>query len=363
MATAESASALDLIVCTCGEHQYTARDAIDLDLLRGKLDERWKKFLRDVAAERRADELGLEADETAVNDTVQTFRYEHDLITAEETEAWLAKRNLTFDEFSEYFIRHYYANTLHENVVADEIEYHAASSELRQSFVVDLIFSGELERITLDLAWRLAARCAEADPSPEAISLEERRFLERNKLTPAQLPTWLKGIGRDSNWFGDMLAMETVYQRCCERILVPQSRQRELKTLRMLLTRIGTEVIELESQDAAREALFCVREDGMSMEEVATEGLYPYRRATFLLGEVPVDIQQRFVSASAGDILEPIARGDGFELCRVTQKLEAQADDPSVQSQIDQRLLERHFSELTGKHIQWPLGAASTSAE
>ncbi len=72
--------------------------------------------------------------------------------------------------------------------------------------------------------------------------------------------------------------------------------------LRLPLTRFETEMIELESRDAAREALFCVREDGMSMEEVATEGGYPYRHADFILEDLPVDAQQRFLSVSAGDV-------------------------------------------------------------
>src|SRR5437016_14373770 len=83
--------------------------------------------------------------------------------------------------------------------------------------------------------------------------------------------------------------------------------------LRLPLTRFETEVIELESLDAAHEALFCVREDGMSMEEVATEGRYPYRRADFLLEDLPVDAQHRFLSVSAGEVLQPVAHGDGFE--------------------------------------------------
>jgi hypothetical protein len=135
-----------------------------------------------------------------------------------------------------------------------------------------------------------------------------------------------------------------------------------LLALRLPLTRFETEVIELESLDAAREALFCVREDGMSMEEVATEGRYPYRRADFLLEDLPVDAQQRFVSVSAGDILGPLARRNGFELCRVINKIEPQADDPNVQSRIDQRLLERHFSELARRHVQRRLGGVSTPA-
>src|SRR5438270_14079412 len=113
-----------------------------------------------------------------------------------------------------------------------------------------------------------------------------------------------------------MVAMEAVYRRRCDTLLVPQARQRELATLRLPLTRFETEVIELESRDAAQEALFCVREDGMSMEEVAVEGRYRYRRADFVLEDISIDAQQKFHSVSTEHVLEPVARGRGFELWR-----------------------------------------------
>src|SRR5437763_10437999 len=122
-------------------------------------------------------------------------------------------------------------------------------------------------------------------------------------------------------------------------LLIPYTLQYELMPLRLPLTRFEIEVIELESQDAAKEALFCVQQDGVSMEEVATEGRYPYRRSHFLLEDLPVEAQQRFLSVSAGNVLEPTARGDAFELCRVGNKIEPQADDPTVKTRSDQRRL------------------------
>jgi hypothetical protein len=99
------------------------------------------------------------------------------------------------------------------------------------------------------------------------------------------------------------------------------------------------------------------------MEEVASEGRYPYRRADFLLEDIPAEGQQRFLSLSAGDVLEPLARGDGFELCRIISKVEPRPDDPAVKSRIDQRLLDRHFSDLASRYLERRLGGVSAPAE
>jgi hypothetical protein len=343
-------------VCACGDQEYTARDAIDAAIFRGELDGKWKEFLQEVEAEKRADELDLDLDESAISSAAEAFRYEHDLITAEETEAWLGARGLTLGDFIDYFSRQYCASAFREELVPAEAEYHSPSAELRELFVTELILSGELDRLTTALMWRLAAGCAETDLNPNAIAIEEGKFFDRTEIDPAQLANWLEELERDSKWFTEMLAIEAAYRTTCDRLLTPEARRHELRALRLPLTRFETEVIELESRDAAREALFCVREDEMSMEEVATEGRYPYRRADLLLEDLPVDIQQKYLSVSSGEVLEPIPHGDGFELCRIIKKVEPRLEDSIVKSRIDQQLLDRYFSELTTKYTYSRLG-------
>jgi hypothetical protein len=350
MSSTESVSPDNVIVCACGTQEYTARDAIDAAIFRGELEEKWQTFLGHVAAEERADELELELDESAISAAAEEFRYRHDLITAEETEAWLANRGLTYADFSAYFVRRYCAGALDEGISSEEIGYTFAPQELRHLFFAELILSGQLDDMTVQLMRRLAARCAGKDPASEAIDGEKRKFLDRLGIEPAQMADWLEEMGRDSHWLNEMLAMEALYAAHCDTLLVPEARQRELMALRLHLTRFEIEVIELESQDAAQEALFCVREDGMSMEEVATEERYPYRRANLLLEDLPVDAQLKYLSVSPGDLLEPMPHGDGFELCKIIKKVEPRLEDPIVKSRVDRRLLDQYFSLLTTKY-------------
>ena len=364
MADTQSVSHDDLGVCACGEQEYKARDAIEAALFRGELQPSWTQFLCRLKAEKRADELELELDDDAIDAAAEAFRYQHDLITAEETEQWLTARGLTLDDFGDYFARQHWPVAIEEEIEPDDIDFASAPPELRELFTAELILSGELDRLTTQLMWRLAAVAAseKEDVDPGAIAAERQMFFERTKIDETKLDDWLNQIGRNSRWFDQAIAMEAGYRRRCQTLLDPRARKKELAMLRMPLTRFEAEVIELESRDAAKEALFCVREDGMSMEEVAAEGRYPYRRISFLQEDVPTDLQQKFLSIAVGDVLEPIARGDGFELYRIANKVEPQPEDPAVQQRIDQRLLERHFSELTGKYVE-PRLPAVVSAE
>jgi hypothetical protein len=341
----------ELVMCSCGNEEFTARDVIDAAYFRGDVDLAWKDFLHRLASDERADELDLELNDDAFDAAAEQFRYEHDLITAEETEQWLAVRGLSLENFSEYFARKQWGAAELEEVKPQEIEFEAAPAELRDTFTVDLILSGELDWMTSALSWRMAALVEEKDIAPELIEAQKKIFLERTGLNEKQLAPWLEKLGRDAEWLDRQCALEAAYRKRCGEVLVPNAAKRELVSLRLPLTKFEVEVMELESRDAAKEALFCVREDGMTMEEVATEGRYPFRRLEFILEDLGEDVQQKFLSVHAGDVLDPMEKTDGFDLCRVVRKIEPQADDPMVLSRIEQRLLNRHFSELTSKHV------------
>jgi len=165
------------------------------------------------------------------------------------------------------------------------------------------------------------------------------------------LPGLLEELERDPSWFAEMISLQVIYRRRCEILLSGTAPNQELATLRLPLTRFELEIIDVESHDAAAEAIFCVREDGMSMADVA-DSRYPYRRATIFLEDIPDESQQKFLSASPGAVLEPIARGDGFQLCRVTTKSEPTLDNSVVRTRIEERILERHFSELVTRHLE-----------
>ena len=51
-------------------------------------------------------------------------------------------------------------------------------------------------------------------------------------------------------------------------------------------------------------------------------------------------------------MLDPLRRGDGFELYRITNKSEPDLTDPIVQERIDERLLEQHFLDLVREHVE-----------
>src|SRR4029077_5416450 len=105
------------------------------------------------------------------------------------TEAWLANRGLTFDDFSDYFARQYCVGAVEKGFSHEQIAYASEARRLADLFVTESILSGALEGMTIKLMWRLAARCAGNEPTPDAIDADERKFLHRIWIDTHQLAT------------------------------------------------------------------------------------------------------------------------------------------------------------------------------
>ncbi len=342
------------VIFTSAGDPCSVRDVIDTAHFRGEVEPLWRDLLRVLAAEEKADASDLEIDDSAIDAAAEQFRYQHDLITAEETERWLNERNLTLGDFSAFFVRHHWGETADESGAAAG-DYLDASAEMRELFTKEVILNGEVDRMAGRLSWRIAARRAagEQEIDPALVVAEEARFLEKNNLRQDQVADWLGKLGRDDDWLREQLVTEALYLRDSEALLSREARAHEVSALRLPLTLFEAETIEFDSLDAAREALLCVRDDGMAMQEVADEGRYPYRHAEILLEDVPEDLQQKFLSVTPGTVLEPIVRGEGFHLCRIIRKAEPNVDDPLVKLRAEDRILDRHFGALCAQHIQW----------
>ena len=276
------------VVFLCGDRVFTLGDLLDAALFRGELQSAWNNLLRLLAAEQRADEHQLECSDETIDAAAERFRYEHDLITAEETEQWLSDRGLSLGDFGAFFVRHYWGEQS-DDLEPEARDYLTAPNELRELLVAELILSREIGRMAERFSWRVAA-AREVDGKqvdPDLIAAEKTRFFERTSVPVEMLLDWLTKAGRDESWFCEMLTLEAIFCRDTAALLSPQAREKEMASLRLPLTRFEIETIELDSLDAAREAFLCARDDGLAMEEVAAEGRYPFQRTGGPAGENP----------------------------------------------------------------------------
>ncbi|MGI8436395.1 MAG: hypothetical protein ACR2NX_05760 [Chthoniobacterales bacterium] len=341
-------------ILTVGDETYTARDVIDAAHFRGEVRHVWEELLRMVACEERALEEDREADEAAIDTAMQTFRYDHDLITAEETERWLAERDLTLSEFGDYFTRHYWGEALREGKSGEAANYFSASTELHDLFLAELMLAGELVRMATRFGWRLASEAA-GKMEPDEKEIEAQHLELADRIKPLATEEWAARMNRDEAWINKMSHFEAIFRMVCDSALSPQARKREVSTLRLELTMFDLEILEVDSRDAAHEAVLCVRNDGMTMEEVAEESRYPFHREQRMLEDIAPALHPQFLSVTPGKVLEPMENDGAHTVCRVVAKHEPNPDDPAVQRRVEQRVLDRHFGDAMSQHVHWEL--------
>lgn len=356
-------TAWNCVVLTSDRGSVSVEDVIRAAFFRGELRHCWERLLVVLETERRALENGQGSNETAVQEKSEQFRFARDLITAEETERWLEERGLTLEDFSDYFVRHSCTGAPGERVAPQVVDYLSAPEELRDMLRIELLLGADFDRMATQLAWRIAARQSSGAGSGASKIIERQRtlFFERAGVGDATLPSWLGALGTDERWLDEMLELEAAFRSQSEALPTPEARERMLLSMRLPLSRLGLEMMELESRDAAREAFLCVREDGMEMAAVAQEGGYPFRRTELAFEELPIESQQKFLRAAPGEVLEPSDLGEGFQLCRLVEKTEAELTDERVRQRLDHEIVERHFTELASRFVRWVIPPANAS--
>lgn len=325
---------------------------MDAAWFRGELPPLWQKFAAGREASRRADEEGLQSDAEALQTVADDVRYRHDLITAEETEAWLTARGLTLDDLTGYAYRRYWREHSAAAPTPAGSVYIAGSPEERTVFLHDVIFDGEFAQLVEHLSWRaVGALVLQVPPTSGELEAAREKFLQRTALRPEQLAPALGQLGRDAAWLGHLLALESAYERQCAQLCTAENRARALAALRLPLTSFSVELLDLDSADAVREACLCVSADDIPMEELAGQEHRLIERRQLLLEDLPEDAQQRFLSAEPGTVLPFITEGERFQVCRIAEKREPALSDASVCARVDADLRTGHFGNLTAKHI------------
>jgi hypothetical protein len=215
----------DVEVFYVGRNATTINDVICAARFRGELEESWRRVCQSM----QSGTNGREAEEPDLQARSEEFRISRDLISAEETERWLGARGLSLNDFTSFLTRQDIpaSNSVNPDWQVEEFAF--APPELRESLRVDLLFTGEFDRLAIALAWRMAAREAVSDPPPQqAIESERAKFSEQSGLNAERLDSWLLGLGRDAVWFNEMIELEAIFRRQREELVSVSSRERML---------------------------------------------------------------------------------------------------------------------------------------
>src|SRR5262245_7775957 len=112
MRTEDLLAPLEIPVFRCAGETITFRDVIDFGWFMGTVQRVWGDLRLSLARTETAEGLEMEPGSEELQTLSDEFRYQLDLISAEEAERWLANRGLTAPAFAKFFLRRYWLQTL-----------------------------------------------------------------------------------------------------------------------------------------------------------------------------------------------------------------------------------------------------------
>lgn len=300
-------------VFTVGEVTYTWEQVLEWAAVRGTLDGLRRRSRLGLALSVRP-ELKDSLEQGAVSAAATSFRRGRGLLSAEELDAWLARWNLTVHEWGEHLERR-----LLLEAFPGETDGDPAEEALEEAEYVDAVCSGLLEDEAHGLATDVALAAAEEGSEPPA-AIEETIAAASAARRKAK-------------------ADEGVAREIARRVLD--------------WTKLDLDMVELESESAAREAAMCVRLDGRKLADVAADCHAEVEHLSEYVTDLEAWAQPHLLAAQAGELVGPVEDGGSYVLFAVNGRTMPAATDPALRERAEAALVDRAIKRALEARVVW----------
>jgi len=319
---------------------FTLADAV----LRSALSGQWTAIEAGVrhgaAAEARAAAEGSPLTAAEITAALREFRYERNLIAADEAEAWLSAWDLSTETWKSAIVRRLLRHRWPE--LANHNGPWAPTDEALAARVwADLVCAGTLERLAADLAERAAV----AGDTWRSVLLDD------DVEPAAPLPPWV-GIAASDETVLRVRRMEKAYADRRSRELSDDKVRAAIASRPLDWTRFEAAQLLLPSEPMAAEAALRVREDGDKLADVAADVGRPLDTWCGFLDGATGSLRSRLLGASEGALIGPLPEEGGHLLIHVVSRRPPRADDPEVWAHAEERVWAEVASRAM-EAVQW----------
>ena len=341
---------------TVGRRSYERRDVIAAAILRGEWQALVEQARHGLACTKRLSDGAEEPDSFDLERAAQEFRHSRDLVSAEETEAWLARCGLSYEDWTGYLerslLRRAWAGEIEEVVSRHEV----GDEELGRVLHAEAVCSGELHR----LAERLADRAAVCERAPrmgraDVPVLDDLLVARTARECAASLGSSGSSSASAQHWTAqavELARMEATFQGCVQSAITPEAVQAQIGAHRFDWIRLRWRCVVLRDEPAAREAALCLHHDGETLEDIAVRAGVAVRAEEPLLERVDPAIRAAAVSARPDDLLGPWPAADGFRLAVLLAKAQPAESDDEVRRRAEEEIARGLVAEAV-KSVVW----------
>lgn len=343
-------------VVSCADHGF---DRLDL-VLTGFIDRSWPAFEHSVraglACERAADASGVAADPGLVRREAVAFRRARALVAGEQLRAWLAERGLSQDEWTAY-LRRCVMRAEQRDVLGAVLARHPVpTDDVAAILLSEIACDGILQRCaTTAVRWAAATSQLGLHSTDGADRAPVRVAVLADQFSASAANRLLRAAGPDvATRLGRLLTLEVGYQRFVAEISGEAALRDCLDRRRIDWLRLRCIELRLPDHDAAREALMCLRDDGLEPAVVARLAGGEMRELSVELQEAGPALASLLLSASAGDVIGPVPDDAGTtRLLVITERLPASLEDPDLRERARSEVVAAALEHLVAGMVRW----------
>jgi hypothetical protein len=313
----------DRSLFTVAGRTYAWEDVLLAAELRGELSVLERQTRQGLACLRRLASEGEALPPKSLRAAATVFRYDRNLLAAEELEGWLDGRGLTVADWNGYLRRQLLRERWADELERIESEFAVGDDEVEAALPAEAACTGFLRRA----AEQLAEDAALADAGGAVGDNPDRATL-------------IAAIARTA---------DAARGRVPDRLEI----ERELAVHALDWIRVETEELELADAEAAREAALCVRVDGRALGDVAADCGVPTSIVVRYLEDADPELRIALMGATAGELVGPVATGAGHLLLSVVSKTEPSADDPVLARRAAAVLAARAVERELRNRVLW----------
>jgi hypothetical protein len=278
------------------------------------------------------------------------FRYDRDLLTSEATVAWLKHAGLTLEDWTSFLVGRLLVDEWSDRL-ASVVDRHAPSLVITDRvFVAEAVCSGIFDASARALAGR-AAVAATANVELENAIVDEGRLEEVRKIHAA----WLEPIEPSvlSDRLTHLTRLDSMFDAQVRARTTPEALAVQLSRHRLEWMRVDLEHLSFASADEAREAAWCVLEDGRTLDEISVDLGLAVRDSRELLERLEPELRDAVLGANVHQLIGPLKMGDRHEVIWVVGKVGPDLADPLVSARAVKAAIEQLVAPAIRAHVRW----------
>jgi hypothetical protein len=285
--------------------------------------------------------------ESEIDAEAVIFREARNLISADEMEQWLENKHLTVEEWQSYIERNVIVHKFREEFM----EAHKKYSILKDEVDEVLFLEGVCSRAFTVFSYKLAARAAlfvekQGDSVPNLIADLNEPLRSRWEALKTKI--------QSESHLEHLLKLEIFYRKFWKTVVTEELLEEEIDSRAQELIKFQLVSLSFAEETAALEGALCIRQDGMSLEQVAEEADAGFQEETIYLLEIDSAIRDILMGAKRGDLVGPLQDSKGeFQLIRIIDKQKATTQDQEARKQAARQYRRRIVHQTINAHVKW----------